>query len=101
MGIVQTACELQRHAHLTQIVDALQAKFPETCDQRVGFHDVTRLCKIVVASRPCRDCHTIRDELLTVAALWNLASDGLDEQSDELLAYLANLIGNSNGRRSG
>src|SRR5262245_16298199 len=101
MAIVQTSTELQRHTHLMQIVDALHTRFPETSDQRVRFNDVTRLCKIVVASRPCRDCHSIRDELLTVAALWNLANDGLDEQSDELLAYVADLIGNSNSRRNG
>jgi len=100
MATVQTTTELRRLTHLMQIVNAIQARFPDTCQQRIQLNDIAKLCKTIVASRPGRDCHTVRDEILTLACLWNLANDGLDEQSDELLAYLAGLVTNINGRGS-
>ena len=101
MATVQTTTELQRFTHLLQIVNAVQARFPDTCQQRIQLNDIAKLCKTIVASRPCRDCHTVRDEILTLACLWNLGNDGLDEQSDELLAHLAGLVTNMNSRGSG
>ena len=84
-----------------QIANAVQTRLSDTCQQRIQLSDIAKLCKAIVASRPCRDCHTVRDEILTLASLWNLANDGLDEQSDELLAYLAGLVTNINSRGSG
>jgi hypothetical protein len=89
MARVQTASELRRLAHLAQVTGVLRARMPEASHHRFNLNDVVKLCKALIASRPCRDCHDVRDEILTIASLWDLASDHLDEQSDELLAYLA------------
>jgi hypothetical protein len=34
----------------------------------------------------------VRDDILSIACLWDLASDDLEEQSDELLACLSAFI---------
>jgi hypothetical protein len=99
MATVQTANELQRLAQLTEITRAFRARFPEAPAQRLGLGEIAKLLKSLVASRAGRDCHQVRDDILTIACLWNLASDALDEQSDELLAYLADFIGETGPQR--
>jgi hypothetical protein len=45
-----------------------------------------------VASRACRDCHDVRDDILSIACLWDLTNDTLEQQSDELLTCLSTFI---------
>jgi hypothetical protein len=92
MATVQSAGELRRLVQLTEITRALRARFPDTPLQRIGLDAVAKLCKALVAARACRDCHDVRDDILSIACLWDLASDDLEEQSDELLACLCAFI---------
>ena len=92
MATVQSAAELRRLVQLTEITRTLRARFPDTPPQRIGLEAVAKLCKALVSARACRDCHDVRDDILSIACLWDLASDDLEEQSDELLACLSAFI---------
>jgi hypothetical protein len=92
MATVQSASELRRLVQLTEITRALRARFPDAPHERVGLGEVAKLCKALVAARACRDCHDVRDDILSIACLWDLTNDNLEEQSDELLAYLSAFI---------
>lgn len=92
MATVQSASQLRRLVQLTEITRAFRARFPDGPQQRIGLAEVARLCKSLVSSGACRDCHDVRDDILTIACLWDLASDTLEEQSDELLAALTAFI---------
>jgi hypothetical protein len=92
MAKVQSAGELRRLVRLTEITSALRARFPEAPHHRIGLGEVAKLCKALVAARAARDCHDVRDEILTIACLWDLTNDNLEAQSDELLAYLSAFI---------
>lgn len=92
MATVQTANELRRLEHLTEITRAFRARFPEAPQRAIALNDVARLCKSLVSSLSSRDCHDVRDEILAIACLWDLTRDALEDQSDELLACLAEFI---------
>jgi hypothetical protein len=92
MATVQSAGELRRLVQLTEITRALRARFPDAPDHRVGLGEVAKLCKALVSARACRDCHDVRDDILSIACLWDLTNDNLEEQSDELLACLSAFI---------
>ena len=92
MATVQSASQLRRLVQLTEITRAFRARFPDGPQQRIGLAEVARLCTSLVSSGACRDCHDVRDDILTIACLWDLASDALEEQSDELLAALTDFI---------
>jgi hypothetical protein len=92
MATVQTASQLRRLVQLTEITSAFRARFPDGPQQRIGLAEVAKLCKSLVASAACRDCHDVRDDILAIACLWDLASDALEEQSDDLLCALTAFI---------
>jgi hypothetical protein len=92
MATVQSAGELKRLVQLTEITRALQARFPDAPHQRIGLAEIAKLCKSLVASRACRDCHDVRDDILSIACLWDLTNDTLEQQSDELLTCLSTFI---------
>jgi hypothetical protein len=92
MATVQTAGELKRLVQLTEITRALHARFPDAPHQRIGLGEIAKLCKSLVASRACRDFHDVRDDILSIACLWDLTNDTLEQQSDELLTCLSTFI---------
>jgi len=92
MATVQTAGELKRLVQLTEITRALRARFPDAPHQRIGLGEIAKLCKALVSARACRDCHDVRDDILSIACLWDLSNDTLEQQSDELLACLSEFI---------
>src|SRR5215510_1062274 len=92
MATAQTAGELKRLVQLTEITRALRARFPDAPHQGIGLGEIAMLCKALVSSRACRDCHDVRDDILSIACLWDLTNDTLEQQSDELLACLSAFI---------
>src|SRR5262249_24308708 len=92
MATAQTAGELKRLVQLTEITRALRARFPDAPHQGIGLGEIARLCKSLVASRACRDCHDVRDDLLSIACLWDLPNDTLEQQPAEPLACLIAFI---------
>jgi hypothetical protein len=92
MATVQNAGELRRLVQLTEITRAFRARFPDAPRQGIGLGEVAKLCKALVSARACRDFHDVRDDILSIACLWDLAKDNLEEQSDELLDYLSAFI---------
>jgi hypothetical protein len=92
MATVQSAGELRRLVQLTEITRAFRARFPDAPQQQIGLGEVAQLCKALVAARASRDCHDVRDDILSIACLWDLTKDNLEEQSDELLDYLSAFI---------
>jgi hypothetical protein len=92
MATVQTAGELKRLVQLTEITRALRTRLPDAPHQQIGLGEIAKLCKALVSARACRDCHDVRDDILSIACLWDLTNDTLEQQSDELLACLSTFI---------
>jgi hypothetical protein len=90
--IVKQSSELRRMADLTVIHGAFHARMPGVVPSLSGLERVADLCKRHCLARPGRDWNLIRDQLLTIAADWDLRRDRLDQQSTECLHVLANFL---------
>jgi hypothetical protein len=92
MAIARTASELRRWSDLATIRRAIRTMAPELADASAGLKEVAELCRRRAVSRPGRDWHAVRDDILTIGCEWDLASDNLDHQSDACLEYIARFL---------
>jgi hypothetical protein len=89
MATARQVSELRRWADLTVIQGAFQGQMPEQLPATSGLKDVAELCKRDYASRPGRDFHDVRDQLLLIGIEWDLGRDRLDRQSAACLRAIA------------
>jgi hypothetical protein len=92
MAIARTASELRRWSNLATIRCAISVLAPQLADVSVGLKEVAELCKRSAASRPGRDWHAVRGQILTIGCEWDLANDSLDHQPDACLDCLARFL---------
>jgi hypothetical protein len=92
MANAKTASELRRWSDLVAIRCAFIAMAPEFALARIGLKEVAELCRRRAVSRPGRDWHAVRDQILTIGCEWDLASDSLDDQPDACLDCLARFV---------
>jgi hypothetical protein len=93
MATTRTAPELRRSAYIALIYRAFRTRMPDLRETAIGLEQVAELCKRDCAARPGRDWHWVRDNVLIIAAEWELSRDRLEEQSIECLRTLAKLFG--------
>jgi hypothetical protein len=92
MATARTGSELQRLSDLAAIRRALSTFAPELAEARVGLLDIAELCRRSAVSRPGRDWHDVREQILTVGCEWDLTNDSLEEQPDSCLDCLARFL---------
>jgi hypothetical protein len=92
MAIARTAIELRRWSDMAIIRHAIATAMPDWTDRSIGLKEVAQLCRRLTASRPGRDWHETRDLILTIGCEWDLASDRLDDQSNQCLDCLARFL---------
>jgi hypothetical protein len=88
---IQTPAQLRRLSDLSTIRRAI-ARLRATNSARIGLMDIADASRMLLGSGEVRDCHAVRDALLTIACEWDLQHDRLDEQSDACLAVIAALL---------
>jgi hypothetical protein len=93
MATAKTRAQLHRLRDLSLIRSALSSTRVSHVDQGAGLQEIAAVCAIRASARAARDCHALRDQLLTIACEWDLASEGLDDQSDTCLAAIADMLG--------
>lgn len=91
MTRIQTPAQLRRLSDLSTIRRAI-AQLRATNSARIGLMDIADASRMLLGSAAVRDCHAVRDALLTVACEWDLQHDRLAEQSDACLAVIAALL---------
>jgi hypothetical protein len=92
MTIAKPSSELRRMADLTVINRAFRTRMGDVVPGESGLKRVAELCKRDCSARPGRDWTLVRDQLLTIAADWDLLRDRLDQQSDECLRGLTEFL---------
>jgi hypothetical protein len=93
MATAKTRAQLRRLSDLSLIRSALPGRAQRGDDQNVGLQEIGTLCRQRARSLTGRDCHAVRDLLLTIASEWDLGCERLEEQSDVCLAAIAEMLG--------
>jgi hypothetical protein len=92
MANARRASELRRWSDLARIRRAISETVPEFADASIGLKEVAELCRRRAASRPGRDRHAVRDQILKIGCEWDLASDRLDDQPEACLDCVARFL---------
>ena len=92
MATAKTRAQLRRLNALSLIRSALSGKFQRREGQNVRLEEIAALCGQRARSRAGRDCHAVRDLLLTIASEWDLGREQLEDQSDACLAAIAEML---------
>jgi hypothetical protein len=93
MATAKTRAQLRRLNDLSLIRSAFPESFQRGADQIIGLEEIASLCGRRARSQSARDCHAMRDLLLTIACEWDLGQERLEDQSDACLAAIAEMIG--------
>lgn len=88
---IQTSAQLRRLSDLSTIRRTI-ARLRPTNFACIGLMDIADTLRMLWGSAAVRDCHAVRDALLTIACEWDLQRDRVDEQSDVCLAVIAGLL---------
>ena len=92
MTTVKQSSELRRMADLTVIRGAFQVCMPSVVPAQSGLERVAELCRRHCLAHSGRDWSLIGNQLLTIAADWDLRRDRLEQQSSECLHVLAEFL---------
>lgn len=92
MATAKTRAQLRRFSHLSLIRSALAGRLRETAVMQVGLIEIAALCASRARAVAGRDCHSLRDQLLTIACEWDLGRDSLEDQPDACLAAIADML---------
>jgi hypothetical protein len=88
----RTITELRRWDDLAAIRAAVKARLPDKSAATIGLADIAELCKRDLKARPTRDCHAVRDQVLTIGIEWDLDRDALDRQSNGCLRAVVSFL---------
>lgn len=92
MATAKTRGQLRRLSDLSLIRSALTRKMQLRTEQNAGLKEIAALCAQRTRALASRDCHAVRDQLLTIACEWDLRRDRLEGQSDACLAAIADML---------
>ena len=92
MATAKTRAQLRRLNDLSLIRSALSGKFQPGAGENAGLQEIATLCGQRARSLTGRDCHAMRDLLLTIASEWDLGHERLEDQSDACLAAISDLL---------
>ena len=92
MATAKTRGQLRRLSDLSLISAALASKLQLRIDQSAALQEIAALCSKRAPAQGARDCHVVRDQLLTIACEWDLGRERLEDQSDACLAAIAVML---------
>jgi hypothetical protein len=84
-------CDLDCASDLATIRMVCKQHFPGADDRTLGLAKIAKLCRRRTTSRSFPAPHAMRQELLTIAADWDLSRDRLDAQSDDCIRRIAEI----------
>lgn len=93
MATAKTRAQLHRLSDLSRIRTALTSNLQLRVDQSAGLGEIAALCAERAPAKAARDCHAVRDQLLTIACEWDLGRERLEDQSDACITAIAEMLG--------
>jgi hypothetical protein len=84
--------QLRRSNDLRVVREAVAAIIPGALTDHIGLDQIVDVVKANSTPRGGRSWHDVRDQILSIAAEWNLRIDDLEQQSDQCLRCLADLL---------
>jgi hypothetical protein len=92
MATAKARSQLRRLSDLSLIRSELAKALHRPANQNASLIDIAALCAPRARARLGSDCHAVRDEILTIAAEWDLRRDWLEDQSDACIAAIAAIL---------
>jgi hypothetical protein len=92
MATAKARSQLRRLSDLSLIRCELAKALHRPANQDASLIDIAVLCAPRARARLGSDCHSVRDEVLTIAAEWDLRRERLEDQSDACIAAIAAML---------
>jgi hypothetical protein len=92
MAGTESCKQLRRSNDLRIVREAIAAIEPSALTGRIGLDQIVDLIRMNSTPRAGRSWHDVRDQILSIAAGWDLLVDDLKQQSDECLHCLAGFL---------